>query len=116
MLTDIPHQSLVVARAESVEQPTCKSDPCITVDGKVMILVGWLVTGEQDALDRVKNALTSSYWSITAPWKTGDRLTLRIYTQGKSPDAAAGIEKRLKSLEFGRLEVKSMMIPAPGAN
>lgn len=93
--------------------PTCETDPCGLLDGKRVVLVGWLVRGSREALRPIDEPLQRGYWQVTKPRQVGDHFTLRIYTSGKSFSAAMSLRARLQGEASDKIEWKPLTVPPP---
>ncbi len=92
--------------------PTCETDPCGLLDGKRVVLVGWLVSGSRGALRPIEQALQQEYWQVTQPWQVGDHFTLRIYTSQKSFSAALSLRTRLRGEAGDKVDWTPLTVPA----
>lgn len=92
--------------------PTCETDPCGLLDGKRVVLVGWLLSGSQEALRPIEQALQQEYWQVTQPWQVGDHFTLRIYTSQKSFSAALSLRTRLRGAAGDKVDWTPLTVPA----
>lgn len=96
--------------------PTCDTDPCGTLDGKRVVLVGWLVNGSREALQSIQAVLRQEHWQVPAPWKVGNYYRLRIYTSGKSFTDAAELPTKLRAAAGDNVEFKPLTVPASASD